>query len=274
MVFNQFGLIMTLRILALIVGLAAGNALPIEHPFSTIQRDFKHSLRTAGALIQAPLHFTNRQWLTTAGVLGVTAGLFVLDQDVRKFSQERRHQGGQDLFKIDQYYGNGYTVLFTGGLYGVGLLCNKPGLRMAGLRATEAMVYASLLTGAGKFILGRRRPFAGYSQLVFKPLQLDYTYQALPSGHTTAAVAVATVLAKSIDRTWWKVFCYGAAATVGAARIYHNSHWLSDVFLGAAVGHAVALKVLHRDVMTVSVNSKYRLLPCVSRQGVGLTLTR
>ncbi len=262
---------MTTRTLFLLLGLTTSLAQPFSNPVATITQDVKHAIRCGTAVVQAPLHFSNQQWLTTAGVLGITSAFFAVDKDIRKFSLEHRHRCFDRIFQIDEVYGKGYTVLFTGGLYGLGLAFNKPDLRMTGLRATEALVFASMITGAGKIVIGRRRPNAGESQLVFKPMRWNYRYQSLPSGHTTAAFAVSTVLANSLDNTGWKVFCYGAAGAVGAARIYHNRHWWSDVLLGAALGHVVALKVMSID-SAPKADKKCRLTPFVSPFGMGLAV--
>ena len=107
-----------------------------------------------------------------------------------------------------------------------------------GLRATEAFVYSGIITAGLKVLIGRWRPYAGKDHLFFKPFQFNNDdYVSLPSGHTTVSFAVSTVLAKSMDNPYWKIFWYGSAGLVGVSRIYHNKHWLSDVFLGSVIGH-------------------------------------
>jgi len=72
---------------------------------------------------------------------------------------------------------------------------------------------------------------------------------SFPSGHTTAAVAVATVVAEE-----WHgvpgvaVAAYGLAGLVGVSRINDDAHWASDVVAGAVLGWACghAVEWLHR----------------------------
>ena len=58
----------------------------------------------------------------------------------------------------------------------------------------------------------------------------------MPSGHTTAAFALATSLSDDIHRPWASVGLYTLAVGTGAARVIRNAHWISDVAAGAVLG--------------------------------------
>jgi membrane-associated phospholipid phosphatase len=86
-------------------------------------------------------------------------------------------------------------------------------------------------------------------------------YKSFPSGHTSAAFAFATVMAKSTDNLIWKIFWYTGAGIVGMARIYHNVHWLSDTILSGFIGYSAASYVVHfsdnytnRKYVTISLS--------------------
>ena len=68
---------------------------------------------------------------------------------------------------------------------------------------------------------------------------------SFPSGETTQAFAVASVIAAHYDSLWVKVSSYGIASLVGMARIYENAHWTSDVLAGALIGTAVGTAIVH-----------------------------
>ncbi len=71
------------------------------------------------------------------------------------------------------------------------------------------------------------------------------TQFSFPSGHTTTAFAVATVLAifnKDKKKSLWLLV---AAALVGFSRIYLAQHFLLDVISGAILGTLTALAVVH-----------------------------
>lgn len=63
-------------------------------------------------------------------------------------------------------------------------------------------------------------------------------YNSFPSGHTATAFMSATMLHKEYGwrSPWFSIGGYTAAAITGVSRICNNSHWLSDVVTGAAVG--------------------------------------
>ena len=73
--------------------------------------------------------------------------------------------------------------------------------------------------------------------------------QSFPSGHTTAAFALATTLTLETMRfnpdvtKLVAIASYSVATGVGMARVYTNHHWASDVALGAGVGTLGALIV-------------------------------
>ena len=59
-------------------------------------------------------------------------------------------------------------------------------------------------------------------------------YVSFPSGHTSAAFAVGTVLAKRYPKYKWAF--YGLATLVGIARMQKSAHFPSDVLVGAGLG--------------------------------------
>jgi undecaprenyl-diphosphatase len=67
----------------------------------------------------------------------------------------------------------------------------------------------------------------------------------MPSGHATAAFAMATVLADRHPKQKW--LFYTLAASVAFARIQKERHFLSDVFVGGAIGMYGARRVLANE---------------------------
>jgi|TARA_B110000259_G_scaffold8150_1_gene8897 membrane-associated phospholipid phosphatase len=66
---------------------------------------------------------------------------------------------------------------------------------------------------------------------------------AFPSGHTTTAFMLFTLLALNFKRPAIQVVCALAASLVGFSRIYLMVHWITDVLAGAALGMGIALLV-------------------------------
>jgi len=59
---------------------------------------------------------------------------------------------------------------------------------------------------------------------------------SFPSGHTTSAFALATVLAVHFRKKYLSIILFIAAALVGYSRIYLAQHFPLDVVVGAAIG--------------------------------------
>lgn len=240
---------------------------------SVFVQDTKHFLEVGLGLLAAPFLLDGRDWTNTGITVGTTALLFTADKSVKDFTLRNQNSLNNAIFNFDNYYGNQYTVLLTWGIYGYGAFTGDVKIRKMGLHAMEAFVYSGAITGMLKVLIGRRRPYAGENQFFFKPLQFnDNNYKALPSGHTTVSFAVSTALAKSWDNTYWKVFWYGTASLVAGSRIYHNQHWLSDVFLGAMIGYTVGKYVVNFDSRELPQLFGKSFQPYLGPSSVGLYL--
>ena len=63
---------------------------------------------------------------------------------------------------------------------------------------------------------------------------------SFPSGHTTVAFGVATVIATEYaDKPAIPIIAYTLAGLVGLSRINDNEHWASDIIFSAPLGWAV-----------------------------------
>jgi membrane-associated phospholipid phosphatase len=66
---------------------------------------------------------------------------------------------------------------------------------------------------------------------------------SMPSGHTTAAFAIATMLTLRYPKPYVYIPAYVWATFVGYGRIYMGLHYPSDVLAGAILGSASALAI-------------------------------
>lgn len=66
----------------------------------------------------------------------------------------------------------------------------------------------------------------------------DSAHNSFPSGHTSNAFVMATVLHHEfIDSSPWIAYSgYVFATATGALRVLNNKHWVSDVLVGAGIG--------------------------------------
>lgn len=120
-------------------------------------------------------------------------------------------------------------IPILGGMYVLGDREDKDTVK----QAVSALASAAIVTQGMKYLTGRARPNMPDSG-DFKGPGAGKGYTSFPSGHTSAAFAVATVLANKHPNQEW--LYYGLASAVGVARVRKSAHFPSDVLVGAAVG--------------------------------------
>jgi len=106
--------------------------------------------------------------------------------------------------------------------------------------AIASVIAAGVVTPFLKESVGRSRPHQSASGTDFHPFSGKASF---PSGHTTQAFALASVISSEYDSRWVSVAAYGSAALVGYARVLHDRHYVSDVIAGALVGTLVGRAV-------------------------------
>ncbi len=188
--------------------------------------------------LSAPARWTTTQWLLVPGS-GLAAVLLVhaADGPVEHFEDGRRNRGISVYFAAVEPLGQLASFGVVAGLYGGGMVWHRPTLRRTAVEALAASVVAGgVVTPLIKLAAGRARPRQKLGTEAFVPFSGD---ESFPSGHTTQAFAVASVIAAESPSLWVDLLAYGLAGSVGAARVYHDAHFLSDVAAGAAIGTLV-----------------------------------
>ncbi|HEV7783977.1 MAG TPA: phosphatase PAP2 family protein [Thermoanaerobaculia bacterium] len=196
-------------------------------------------------VLGAPIDWKAPQWgrfsLAVAGV-GAAA---LLDRRVRDWESHDHNHRVDQVAQDFEPLGSGGAFVVLGTFYLEGILRNDAKARSV----TEDGLIASLIAGgiitpALKYVTGRSRPHDATRTFDFHAFGGKSSF---PSGHTTEAFAVASVIATEYDSGWIKGVAYGSAVLVGFARIHHQAHFFSDVAAGAVVGTAVGRAVVHRN---------------------------
>jgi membrane-associated phospholipid phosphatase len=204
------------------------------------QNDLKNFFKVGGDLFTAPAHFDSKDWLVFSSTLGLTAASIIfVDEDIKTFALSNRGNFGDALFKIDDLYHIEFMAASMAAFYLYGVAAKNPDVRNLGLRLSEATIYAGSITLLGKFFIGRGRPQNHDNAKVFEPLNTNWEYTSLPSGHSALSFAYSTVMASVYNNFFWKFSWYSLAVLVAAARVYNNAHWFSDVLLGGVIGYFV-----------------------------------
>jgi membrane-associated phospholipid phosphatase len=162
----------------------------------------------------------------------------LLDRPAENYFQDNRSGSSNDVAAALRHVGQPevYGTL-TLGLLGAGLLSGDDEVTRAGGRLAATLALAGATATGLKLVLGRPRPNESSDVDGFDPFSGQ---DAMPSGHTTVAFALATALSDDIHRPWATAGLYTIAAGVGWSRMNDNKHWLSDVAAGSVIGIASA----------------------------------
>lgn len=122
------------------------------------------------------------------------------------------------------------------------LVGRRPDVIWAGLLAG---IVAALLVNGGKELFLEPRPPAVLAPGSFHQLGNRFGATSFPSGHTSAAFALAGVIAllPFARRVRW--LALGWAVLIGLSRIAVGAHWPQDVAAGMVVGWTAALIGVH-----------------------------
>ena len=215
--------------------------------------------------------FTYRDAVLAAAFAGLTVAMFPIDKSVASRLQNPNTQANH-FFKNAatdvRVLADPGSVIIGVSMYGVGKIAGWKNVADFGLHGLEAVAVAGIATTFLKGVAGRARPFVSIDT---NPHDFHFgrgfsngNFQSFPSGHATAAFALASTVTSESQRWWphqtWIVAptMYGAATLVGLSRMYNNKHWASDVVLGAAIGTFSRIKVVrysHGHQPTASTRS-------------------
>jgi len=189
--------------------------------------------------------FKGEDLIPTASIVGATVGLVALDPyDAPYFRNTNAFSGFNRAFSgTHTLYG---TVATPVAMYVGGMILKDSKMKSTALLAGEAVADTYILTTFMKDIDRRLRPIAvvngNYRDTWFE----DNTHPwhsngSFPSGHSIAAFSVATVVARRYrNHKWIPYVAYGMAGVIGFSRLTLSSHFVSDVFMGAALGYTIS----------------------------------
>jgi membrane-associated phospholipid phosphatase len=196
--------------------------------------------------------FEGQDLIPTASIIGVTAGLVALDPlDAPYFRKTTAYSGFNQVFNgTHTLYG---IVATPVAMYVGGMVLKDSKMKSTALLAGEAVADTYILTTAMKDVDRRLRPIAvengNYSNTWFQDNTHDWRSNgSFPSGHSIAAFSVATVIARRYkNHKWVPYVAYGMAGVIGFSRLTLSAHFVSDVFMGAALGYTISRYDVLRD---------------------------
>lgn len=239
----------------------------------TLEKAAKDFLRDSGRIWSSPFRLKPKHIGPLVLAAATTAVLIALDEDVHRGFETYAEEHGWvgDAGPVITTLGGAGAWAAAGLFYGTGLIFKDDRARDTGYLAASAILQSFLVSHAVKGLAGRQRPLAAGGEDrwngpagFFKRYDPDNygLYDSFPSGHAATAFSLATVVALQYrHRVWVGIAAYTLAGAAGLSRVSESRHWMSDVFIGAALGHLVARLVVHNHV------KRRRLVPVLACSG-------
>lgn len=197
------------------------------------------STALTSATVSAPRATPIRWWHIGIGVAAAALTLETLDGPVQRWSQRHRSSTSDDVASALKHVGQPEVyAAVPGAIVLAGLATGNDRLARSGGRMLASVVLAQALTQGAKRVIGRERPFVSGDDHAFH--LFNFGDDALPSGHATAAFALATAASHELHSTPATIGLFTVAAGTAWSRLNDNEHWLTDVLVGGAVGVASA----------------------------------
>ncbi len=224
-------------------------------------------IQDTGYILSGPVRWNAKDWrdfsLYTAGI----GSILLLDDEIYDGIQRNKTEATSDVARVVQEFGSFPSFGIMGAFYvGGAMLDNYKAKTVAKDAFAASFISAGLITSTLKVIVGRSRPDDNEGTYRFQPFGGHHSF---PSGHTTQAFSLASVIAAHYDEWWVDALSYGIAGGVGLARIEQEAHFPSDVVAGAVIGTVVGKtivrynKQLHKNVI---------LEPAADMEGAGLSV--
>lgn len=218
----------------------------------------------------APTRWDEGDWLVAAVAGGCAIGTTAFDRSIRDSVQAHRSAGLDRFSRNFQHMGADYSFVLLVGFEGYHFLADDRRSQAVFVDGLAASLIAwGFIAPVLKYSVGRERPSDTGNPYRFRPFT---NHNSFPSGHTTQAFAVATVIASHYPAWWVEALAYGSAGLVGYCRVEQNEHWTSDVVAGALIGWSVARSVVkHNDA---SKAPKFTLIPYSNSRSSGLLFAK
>ena len=243
----------------------------------SLEREFfKNLLRDQRAIWTSPLHIKEGTPWRLIFIGGVSTALLLTDErtEERLGDNRGRLNVSNKVSQAGAWYG---LASVSGAFYLVGRAAGNNKARETGVLSAEALINGVIVGQALKVITQRKRPLDQPGEA-----QFFNGGSAFPSGHSVNAWAVATVVAHEYDNLPAQLTAYGLAGLVSVSRFTGRRHYLSDIFVGGAIGYGIGRYVYrahHDTALDASAQQVSKWRPAVSpifsraNRDYGLTLT-
>ncbi|MCB1044657.1 MAG: phosphatase PAP2 family protein [Acidobacteria bacterium] len=209
-------------------------------------------------VFSTPLRWNRRNWQEMGYLIASFAAVNQFDDQVTQFARNHNNSAINTVSIEFAKFGEEYSFATLAAFYLAGKVFRdeKP-VNVAKDGLIASLLAAGIVTPLIKEASGRVRPrdeWAGLpADVNFQPFSGNHSF---PSGHTTQAFAVASVISEHYPNVWARSISFGLASLVGLSRVQGDAHYASDVAAGAAIGFFIGRKVVRinlgkRDRITI-----------------------
>jgi membrane-associated phospholipid phosphatase len=222
----------------------------------------------ARSVFTAPANWTGRDWglfsLEVAALVGIGTADRTLQRDVLGTPAKSSEN---DFAETVRPLGTYASFGVLGGFYLGGLIAHDARAQETAVDGLIASgLAAGVITPVLKEIVGRTRPSAHQGTYDFHPFRGSASF---PSGESTQAFAVASVISAEYPNVWVEGVSYALAGLVGYARMRENAHFASDVLAGALIGNGVGRAVVR---INKRLRARVTVAPLIGPHEQGLTI--
>ena len=189
--------------------------------------------------VKQPVTWRGYDWLKVGIVASTAISFMPFDHGITNATKP--HQKYYYSFPVEggRIYGEWYSIGGVSAIFGLyGLIARNDAAKKITIELIQAGLYSETSTFFLKIAFGRARPLITDDPYTYKPFTVfDDHFHSFPSGHTTCAMALSTIMSRHANTLALKILAYVPVAFTVFSRIYQNKHWVSDVVPAAAIGY-------------------------------------
>jgi len=191
--------------------------------------------------VKQPTLWKGKDWLRVGLIAAATIAVMPFDQPLINSTQGNQRYNNSVFIVGGRMYGEWYAIGGVASVFGIyGLIAKDDRSKRISIELIQAGIYAELITHVLKNTIGRARPYTNEGAFSYHPFSFfNIDYNSMPSGHTTSAMALSTVMSRHADKMVFKILAYAPAAFTMFSRLYQNQHFLSDEILACGIGYFV-----------------------------------
>ena len=232
---------------------------PVEPKIQFGKTPYQHP-HTKSYFVPFKLDATELTKIAAASTVAVM--VFANDKEIMDFTQANKNDITDNLAVVGEAFGSEWGAGAAAAGIIVGIVMKNQEIQHVSIMAAKALIVSGLATRALKTSITRTRPNNTENPYEFDAGDDNHSF---PSGHTTQAFALATVIAEAGKKhnKFIPILAYSMAAIAGWSRTNDKAHWASDVIIGGLIGHLIAKNMMNADL----TKKGFMIVPHIGLEG-------